>query len=184
MPAGLGDLAAVGLGFGALLLEGSYVYRKGCHGASVARFTDLGCAELAIAFALFVAMGQHPERRARGALGTTQRALFNDAMVWAKSNLAIVQGLHKSPARVAAGEFRLMEPRPWLSRLFGSGRPAKDVSLPGPDASLDEIEAALAGANVAERPARKPDPELDEIKKLVDEALSEVEQAADTQLSH
>jgi hypothetical protein len=81
VPAGLGDLAAVGLGFGALLLEGSYVYRKGCHGASVARFTELGCPELAIAFSLFVAMGRHPERRARGALGTTQRAVFADAMV-------------------------------------------------------------------------------------------------------
>jgi hypothetical protein len=49
------DLAAVALGFGVLLLEGSYIYQKSCGGPSVGRATKLGTAELSVATALFVA---------------------------------------------------------------------------------------------------------------------------------
>jgi hypothetical protein len=166
VPAGAGDLAAVGLGFGALLMEGSYVYRKTCHGPSVGKLTELGCAELAIAFALFVSAGGHPARRARGVLGATQRALFGQAMAWAKSNPQIVARLQKSPERIAAGDFQLMEPLPWLSRLIGRRRYAKEESL-------EQLEAELASAPAAARPAKQRDPKLEEIRKLVDEALDE-----------
>jgi hypothetical protein len=166
------DLAAVALGFGALLLEGSYVYRKSCGGPSIAHFTVLGTEDLAIAFALFAALGGHPPSRAQRELGPTQRAAVGEAWAWVDSNRDLADRLKRTPGRVAAGDFEICETRPWLvRRLFKPKRSRKagGAGGSGSDDSLEAFEAALAGAPV--RAKTKPvDPKLDEIKKLVDEA--------------
>lgn len=171
------DLAAVALGFGALMMEGSYVYRKACHGASVARFTALGCEELAVAFALFVASGRHARRRALTHLGTTQRARLREALTWADSNPELVRRLVDAPARVAAGDFELDEPRPFLLRLLGrKGKRARTDAAPDTllaDATIEQWEAALTGSARGKRPVKPVDPELEEIRRLVDEALGD-----------
>jgi hypothetical protein len=173
------DLGAVALGFGVLLLEGSHIYAKSCGGPSVGRVTRLGCPELVIPFALFAARGGHPLRRAAKELSTTQRALFDEARGLVESNPELVAALRARPEQVAAGEFKLDESRPWLLRVLArkTGRAAAkdplDVLLES-DAALDELEnlvPALPRAARAER--RKPvDPERDELRAMVDEALA------------
>jgi hypothetical protein len=169
------DLTAVALGFGALVLEGSYVYRKSCGGPSIAHFTDLGPEDLAIAFALFAVLGGHRCKRAQRELGPTQRAALGEASAWVDSNRDLVERLRQAPGRVAAGDFEICETRPWLLRVLGSRGPARKAGGAGAgaaDDSLEAFEAALAGASVQAK-AKVADPKRDEIKKLVDEAFGE-----------
>jgi hypothetical protein len=167
------DLTAVALGFGALLLEGSYVYRKSCGGPSIAHFTDLGPEDLAIALVLFAALGGHPPKLAQRELGPTQRAALAEARAWIDSNRDLIERLRQAPGRVAAGDFEICETRPWLLRVFGSRGPARKAGAGGgSDDGLEALEAALAGAPVQAK-AKMADPKLDEIKKLVDEAFGE-----------
>jgi hypothetical protein len=169
------DIAAVTLGFGALLLEGSYVYRKSCGGPSIAHFTVLGTEELAIAFALFAALGGHQPSRAQRELGPTQRAALGEAWAWVDSNRDLTDRLGRTPGRVAAGDFEICETRPWLVRRLFKPKPSRKAGGAGAiaaDDSLEALEAALAGAPVQAK-AKPADPKLDEIKKLVDEAFGE-----------
>jgi hypothetical protein len=169
------DLVGVALGFGVLLLNGSYVYRKSCGGPSVARLTDLGPEDLAVAFVLFAELGGHSAKRAERELSPTQREAVSEARAWADSNRDLVGLLKQAPGRVAAGDFEICETRPWLVRRLFKPKPVRKSA--GGDAlaaadSLEALEAALAGAPVRAKP--KPvDPQLDEIKKLVDEAFGE-----------
>jgi hypothetical protein len=166
------EFTSVALGFGSLLLQGSYIYQKGCGGPSVARITELSCGELAVAYALFVAMGKHSFRRASKELGATQQEFVAEAKALVDSNPELLTLLQKRPARVASGEFALGEAKSWLMRLFG-GKKQRSTTL-DPDASLEELEAALAAAPREPKPrTRAADPKFDEIRKLVDEALSE-----------
>jgi hypothetical protein len=169
------DLAAVALGFGALLLEGSYVYRKSCGGPSIAHFTVLGTEDLAIAFALFAALGGHPPSRAQRELAPTQRAAVGEARAWVESNRDLTDRLKRAPGRVAAGDFEICETRPWLVRRLFKPKPSRKAGgagAIGADDSLEALEASLAGAPVRAK-AKTVDPKLDEIKKLVDEAFGE-----------
>ena len=147
------DYAAVALGFGPLLLEGAYVYSKGCGGPRVAQVTRAGVSELGVLTALFLRMGGHSLRAALKDLGTTQGAVLKEAHEWAESNSDLVAKLKKDPSRVAAGDYELASAAPWLVRLFKKKPRA------------DEIPA----------PKRKPapvDPKASELRALVDEALA------------
>ncbi|MFO0564736.1 MAG: hypothetical protein U0263_03690 [Polyangiaceae bacterium] len=158
------DLAAVALGFGELLLEGSHVYSKGCGGPSIAKLTALGPAELALACALFVARGGHSARALQKELAPTQREALDEARALLKQNPSIVRQLDEDPARLAAGDFELgTAEAPLLSRWFGKKKRDDDLSL-------DELEAMLSAAPRPKKAAKK-DRETDELSALVDEAL-------------
>ena len=165
------DLTAIALGYGVLLLEGSHIYRKSCGGPSIARATTLGPTEVALVLALSAAVNEQALRKVGKHLSATQREAFAEAVAWADSNTALVQTLRAAPERVARGEFQLRETNSWLGRWLGS----KLRRTPSAESAttIEELEAALSGESTA-RPALKPrDPKLDEIRRLVDEALSE-----------
>jgi hypothetical protein len=165
------DLTAIALGYGVLLLEGSHIYRKSCGGPSIARTTALGPTEVALVLALSAAVSEQSLRKVSKHLSATQSEAFTEAAAWADSNSALVQSLRRDPARVARGEFQLREPKSWLNRWLGS----KLRRAPSAESAttIEELEAALS-ADTGPRPALKPrDPKLDEIRRLVDEALSE-----------
>ncbi len=180
------DLTGVLLGFGVLLLQGSYIYQKGCGGPRVARATKLGPGELAVATALFAKLGNHPSRVARRALDATQAAAFTAARDWVESNDPLVEALRRDPARVARGAVELTETRPWLSRALGRKprtTPARSEpgeggldEMGGDAGSLAEIDDLLATLPEARRPRSRPTTPVDEeLKALVAEALDETE---------
>jgi hypothetical protein len=153
------DYAAVALGFGALLLEGAYIYSKGCGGPQVAAVTATTLGELALVSALFIEIGGHSLRRALGTLGTTQRAVLSEAYSWATSNARLVKALRDEPARVARGGFPLEDDKPWLLRVLTRG------------GQSDEPPADLALTDATPRAPKPVDPEREELRSLVDEAL-------------
>jgi len=165
------DLTAVALGYGVLLLEGSHIYRKSCGGPSIARATALGPSELSLVLALSAAVSEQSPRKVGKHLSATQQEAFAEALAWVDSNPALVHSLRADPARVARGGFTLKEPSSWLGRWLGSK--LKRAPSIESASTIEELEAALQAAPSA-RPALKPrDPKLDEIRRLVDEALSE-----------
>lgn len=180
------ELAAVALGLGALLLEGSYVYGKSCGGPSVTQLTTLSVGELAIACSLFIELGGHSTRRALGCLGTTQRALLSEASEWAASNSALLQKLSNTPGQLAASTPELREARPWLLRLFDRPRRAEpsleralagglgDEELLQLARSVDprrEGDNARVDASKAPAEPRSAKADHDDLRALVDEAL-------------
>lgn len=179
------DLACVALGFGTLVLEGSYVYSKSCGGPSVSQLTHLSVGELAIACSLFIALGDHSGRRAAVELGTTQRALLAEANDWAASNARLIQRLASEPGQLAITAPLLTDTRPWLLRVFD--RPARRPAEPSLERALsgqlDDAEllqlaeaargrrdAALPGSGDA-APRAEKNVRRDELRALVDEAL-------------
>lgn len=140
------EIAAVALGFGVLLLEASYLYKKGCGGPHVTHATELGCRELAVLFALSAAREEHSLRAALGELGTTQRVFVKDAAALVAESPALVRSLRERPSRVACGDFALRDGRSFLARLFGGrSRPKSE------EARLSAALAALErGASVDE----------------------------------
>lgn len=156
------DHAAAALGLGPLLLEGAHIYSKGCGGPSVSQVTRASLPELAILTALVIEMRGHSARRALAELSTTQKALLSEAHELAKSNAALVRLLREDPERVARGDYRLEDAKPWLLRLFDGKREREDA-LPADLGALARKKAA----------AKVRDPVRDEIRALVDEALTE-----------
>jgi hypothetical protein len=145
------EMAAVALGFGVLLLEASYMYRKACGGPSVACATGLGLGELAWLFALSVAREAHSLRAALAELGTTQRALVKEAASLAAESRTLVRLLQDHPARAARGDFRLRQGGSLWSRLFSRRE--------RPQTEEARLEAALA--------ALENGASVDEVAKLV-----------------
>jgi hypothetical protein len=140
------ELSAVALGFGVLLLEASYMYKKSCGGPSVGRSTVLDCRELSFAFALSVAREEHALGTALAELGTTQRALVKEAAALVAESPTLVRLLRDDPARAARGDFELRDRGPFWSRWFGRrARPHDETA---------RLEAALSalerGASVEE----------------------------------
>ncbi len=181
--AALSELAAVGLGFGVLLLEASHLYSKSCGGPSVGTATALPLADLALPFALFLASEGHKPRRATGELAVTQRAVLDEAWALATSNRTLVQRLRETPERVARGDFSLGETRSWFSRLFSSNKPpkARDIESAALAAlergeDIDSVAALLEGGAKAERTSKNPSDSRanDDVQSLVDEALAEL----------
>lgn len=158
------DLAAVALGFGELLLEGSHIYSKGCGGPSVAKLTALGPQEVALACMLFVARGGHSARALAKELPPTQREAFDDARALLDKNPTLTRALTEAPERLVDGEFDLTRDRPLFGGLFGKKKHDDDLSLA-------ELEAMLATTPVR-KPAKKKDRSTDELASLVDEALA------------
>ena len=151
------ELAAVALGFGVLMLEASYLYKKSCGGPHVTHATKLGCAELALVFALSAAREKHALRAALAELGTTQRVVVKDAAALVAESPALVRSLREHPLRVARGDFALRDGRSWLSRLFGArSRPKSEeermtaaLAALERGASVDEL-AELVGSQDGE----------------------------------
>ncbi len=165
------DLTAIALGYGVLLLEGSHIYKKSCGGPSVARATVLGPMEVAMVLALSAAVGGQSLRKASKVLSPTQQEALSEATAWADSNSVLMQALQSDPASVARGEFELKEPSSWLGRWLGS----KLKRTPSLDSAstIEELEAALLASKPARASHKPRDPKLDDIRRLVDEALSE-----------
>ena len=165
------DLAAVGLGFGVLLLEGSHIYRKSCGGPSIGRVTALGPTELALATALAAAAHGESVRKVTKHLSPTQVEAFGEAKAWADSNPALASLIRTDPERAVRGNFELAEPKSWLGRFFGT----KTRRTPSAEnaSTIEELEAALAAGSARRAPKKPQDPKLEEIRRLVDEALSE-----------
>ncbi|WP_437638038.1 hypothetical protein [Sorangium sp. So ce854] len=163
------DLAAVLLGFGVLVTNGSYLYAKGCGGVQVQSATKMPVDELALALAVYCRLHEVPDRVAARHLDVTPRAHFDESAVWASSNVALVRMLRAAPDRIAADDYAIGEARSWLARALGLG---KRRAAPTADDELRDLERALAvGAakprSVDESKARK----LAEIRALVDESL-------------
>ena len=165
------DLTAIALGYGVLLLEGSHIYKKSCGGPSIARSTALGPTEVALVLALSAAVSEQPLRKVSKHLSPTQSEAFAEATAWADSNGALVQALSADPARIARGEFELKEPSSWLGRWLGS-KVRRTPTAESAD-TIEALEAALQRSSVPRAPLKPRDPKLDEIRRLVDEALSE-----------
>lgn len=172
------DMAAVALGLGAIMMQGSYIYAKSCGGPSVARVTKLSCAELAVAFSAFITRGAHPIRSVLKELDATQHSLLSDAHQLFASNRELCNLLRTNPARVARGDFELSEGKPWLSRFFNKKQPLPeqdplDALAAGTD--LEELEnllVAMPPSSAARRPSRPPaSSRRDELKELVADAL-------------
>ncbi|MBN2195352.1 MAG: hypothetical protein JW751_21215 [Polyangiaceae bacterium] len=174
------DLTGVLLGFGVLLLQGSYIYQKSCGGPRIGRATKLRPGELAIATALFAKLGGHRGRRAQRELDPTQAAVFAEARAWVDSNAGLVEAIRRHPKRVARGEFQLADTQPWLLRVLGrQEQPAPEEGALGAEgftdgslAELDDLLATLPEPR-ATRKARPRSAVDDELKALVAEALAE-----------
>ncbi|HYP97187.1 MAG TPA: hypothetical protein VER96_00850 [Polyangiaceae bacterium] len=165
------DLTAIALGYGVLMLEGSHIYRKSCGGPSIARTTALGPTEVALMLALSAAVSEQPLRKVSKHLSATQQEAFGEATAWADSNASLIQVLRSDPTRIARGEFQLRETSSWLGRWLG-GKLRRSPSAESAT-TIEELEAALGAENAPRRALKAKDPKLDEIRRLVDEALSE-----------
>jgi hypothetical protein len=122
----LTDLAAVLLGFGVLVANGSYIYMKGCGGVRVHSATALPVDEAALALGIFCRLHGLSARTARKHLDATPAAYFDKACAWAQSNAATMKTLGTKPAAVRAGEYALEPARSWLARALGLGRKGRE----------------------------------------------------------
>ncbi len=174
------DIAGVGLGFGVLLLSGSYIYQKSCGGPSVAQVTKLSCPELALLTALSAAAREQSLKSVAKHLETTQAALFKEARELVESNPKVVERLRAAPDRVAEVGATLEEARPWLLRALGlGGKKRLDDAVPD-ELSLDELESVLSAMPIERSAARRaPDASQDDLKALVAEALEEARSDAE-----
>jgi hypothetical protein len=174
------EFSAVALGFGVLLLEGSYVYSKSCGGPSVGKMTALGCGELSWAFSLFLASEQHGVGAAKKELSTTQRALLDEAWALVQSNKKLVDRLKKDPQKVADDAFELGSTSSWLSRLFAGGAPkpvdreAEALAALERGEDVDRIAALFDSPAPKPQTAAKRERPRDDVSDLVDEALREL----------
>jgi hypothetical protein len=168
------ELVSTLLGFGALLLTGSYLYSKSCGGPRIRRITSLGCAELAIATVMFAVRQRQDLRPMRKELEATQKAAIDEASLWFEERPLILERFVSDPLRLASGEIPIAKGRSGLvARWFGKRVSA--ASMPDdPESNLSELEAMLAESPLVARAPRnvRPDPRADELRALVDEALS------------
>jgi hypothetical protein len=173
------DFTAVALGFGPLMLQGSYIYAKSCGGPQIASVTKVSVSELAVAVALFAALGQHRLGTALKQLDVTQRSLLSEADHLLRANKKLIGQLRADPEWVARGTFSLEAPGGMLSNLL-RGLLDKKQDLQDPaltDLDIDEVEALMIdmppSSSVVGRPSRPPtpDPTRDELKNLVTESL-------------
>jgi hypothetical protein len=168
------DLAAVLLGFGVLVANGSYLYMKGCSGVQVHSATRMPVEEITVALALFCKLHQIPERAASRCLSPTPREHFDEAWAWAASNGSVVRILRSAPEVIEGDAYTLSPARSWLSRVLGGGL-KKRVSTP--EEELLMLERAVEKEGVKAGPQRVVDAEkqrrMAELRALVDESLEE-----------
>lgn len=170
----LTDLAAVLLGFGVLMANGSYIYMKGCSGVSVHAATRMPVDEITLALGVFCRLHDVPERAAMKHLEVTPAEHFDEGYAWASSNQAVVKLLRKNPGAVRAGEYALQPSRSWLARVLGVGTKKHARSA---DEELAELERAVAANAKGALPKKAVDParakKLAELRALVNESLEE-----------
>ena len=178
------DLLAVALGFGPIMLQGSYIYAKSCGGPQIASVTKIPVAELAVAVALFAALGEHKLGATLKELDITQRAGLTEAARLMTSNKQLISRIRKSPGEMARIDFPLGEARSFISQILSRFRrvPAHQ-SLDAIDVhmDLDEVESLLIdmppssrAGRTGPRPTASSNPEQEELKSLVAESLKEV----------
>jgi hypothetical protein len=165
------DLTAVELGYGVLLLEGSHIYRKSCAGPSIARSTALGPSELGLVLALSTRVHGQAPHKVKKYLSATQQAAWAEATAWADSNLPLAAILRADPQAISRGAFQLNEASSWLARWFS--RKVQRAPRVGAAVTIEELEAALLADNPNRAPRQPRDAKFEEIRRLVDEALSE-----------
>jgi hypothetical protein len=168
----LTDLAAVLLGFGVLMANGSYIYMKGCSGVQVHAATKMPVDEITLALGIFCRLHDVPERTAAKHLELTPSEHFDEGYAWASSNHAVMKMLRKSPRAVHAGEYTLQPSRSWLARVLGVGAKKHPRSA---DEELAELERAVKASGGVAKKALDPAKEkkLAELRALVDESLEE-----------
>lgn len=170
----LTDLAAVLLGFGVLMANGSYIYMKGCGGVTVHSATKMPVDEITVALGLFCRLHDVAERTASKHLDLTPSEHFDEGFAWASSNAAVVKMLKKNPDAVRAGEYALQPARSWLSRVLGVGSKKRERTA---DDELAELERSVQASALASAEKKKLDPDkakkLAELRALVDESLEE-----------
>ncbi len=173
------DIVAVQMGFGVLLLAGSYIYSKSCGGPSVGKVTAMGPGELGFALGLFLGCGGHSFKPALRELETTQKAALSLAKEVVDSNKTLITTLTEAPSRLAEGDFKLESPRPWLLRALGAGKKKRERTLD--EMSMDEMEAMLSVAAPTKKAKAKKarNQKDDELGALVAEALREAHSDAE-----
>jgi hypothetical protein len=173
----IAEIVSCLLGFGSLLLAGSYVYSKSCGGPRVSKITTLGPYELAVVTALFTKGQNHELRPLLRELDVTQKDAVEKAADWLDERPAIIQLFASAPAKLADGEIPMtVASKGLFSRWFGKSKSAK-TDLPGIEGDISELEAMVAKGETlsVKRAVRKPDPKHDELRALVDEALNGVQ---------
>lgn len=179
------DLVAVALGFGPLMLQGSYIYAKSCGGPQIARVTKVGVSELAVVTSLFALLGDHSLTRALRELDVTQRTLLSEAHDLLRSNPALIARIRRSPKEVSTSDFDIKPTRSFMARLFLRGskksraRSGIRIDAITADMDLDEVESLLIDMPPSSRAGRAfssapPPSKNDELKALVSESLNEV----------
>ncbi len=113
-----GDLATALLGFGVLVLNGSYIYGKSCSCVTIQTATQIDAGDAAVALAAACKLFGADPVEAKRYLDPTPRAYFEEAWTWAHSNQKVLDELKKDPQRVAQGTFSLSPTRSWLARLL------------------------------------------------------------------
>lgn len=176
------DLVGVALGFGPLLLQGSYIYAKSCGGPQIASVTKIGVSELSIAVALFAHLGGHKLGPALKEIDLTQRTLLADADRLMGLNRNIVMKIKASPKEMARADFRLQETGSFVRELFSKlskkTAPIESLDAIQADMDLDEVESLLIDMPPSSRAGRtlpppNANPEGDELKSLVEDALKQ-----------
>ncbi|MDX2053952.1 MAG: hypothetical protein SFV15_16235 [Polyangiaceae bacterium] len=158
------ELTAVALGMGPLLLQGSYIYAKGCGGPRISQLTQLSTFELAVITALFCTLSGVPHKTVSRELSVTQKEAFAEAVAFISSNPELTLKLKRAPELLAMGDFTLNPTRSWLSRVLA---PAKVTEEAFPLWLGEKSTAELP-------PARSPKSARHaELKALVSDALSE-----------
>ena len=163
------DLAAVLLGFGVLVANGSHMYAKSCGGVNVQTATAMPVGEVAVALAMFCHLHDVPDRVASKHLELRQGEYFDEAAAWTRSNSSLMGKLRSDPEVVIKGDYSLSEARSWLARKLGFGKP-KGNHAPGEDelaVLARDLEGAPKQRTVDEAKAKK----LAELRALVDESL-------------
>ncbi len=164
------DLAAVLLGFGALVANGAYVFMKSCGGSKVHSATKLQVEDAVLALAIFCELHGVDVRGARRGLDATQRELFDEAAAWSRSNASLVRMLRANRRALDEDLYKIAPARGWFSRTFAFGK-KKKVDLDDDATELERalMEAAPKSSRAELDPAKKA--RLAEIRALVEESL-------------
>lgn len=165
------ELAAVMMGLGLLLMEGSHVYSKGCGGPQVARLTALTTTELATVTALFAADRKLGLKPALRAASNTQRAQLEQAEALLRGNSRLLDWTRNATEDDVDPSLALQPPK---RALFGGLFERARAPAPEPDDLESALQRELESGSrrlTASTPQRVSAPVDDELKALVAEAL-------------
>jgi len=174
------DLAAVMLGLGVLVANGSGIEVKGCGGMKVHQATSLTAGQTALALALALEREAHKTggasdslRGVASSLDPVARGLFGAARTFVRAQRSLVRRVDDASDAVARGDFSLKDPNEIgvgrkLLRMVGLDR-AEDID------PIDALERELASGQSTPRVTPKLSAEkrrkMAELRALVDETL-------------